>query len=106
MSKFKLTPEDIALLREWGETEERCIKQVERCAAKKYTKYTMIDTSNGIGVKKKSISREEAIEILGREEWLSGLHRSAFHCSAVRYKGGGCEGQIYVHFDSYDFFRF
>ena len=101
MAKFKLTPEDIALLKEWGEKDNDCIKQVERVASKKWTKYELIDYNKKI---RKKISREEAIEILGREEWLSGLHRSAFHCSACRYQGGDCEGSICVLFDSYDFF--
>lgn len=101
MSKFKLTPEDVALLREWGETDNDCIKQVERVASKKWTKYELIDYKSKI---RKKISREEAIEILGREEWLSGIQRCAFHCSAVRYQGGGCEGDLCVLFDAYDFF--
>lgn len=35
MSKFKLTPEDVALLREWGETNDDDIKQIERCTSEK-----------------------------------------------------------------------
>lgn len=32
----------------------------------------------------KRIAKAQAIELLGREKWLSGLARSAFHWSAVR----------------------
>lgn len=101
MAKFKLTQDDIALLRDWGETNNDDIRQIERCASKKWTKYELIDYKQKI---RKKISREEAIEILGREEWLSGIQRCAFHCSAVRYQGGGCKGDLCILFDAYDFF--
>lgn len=102
MAKFKLTENDIALLRDWGEINDDDIKQIERCASKKWTKYELTDEKQGIC---KKISREEAIEILGRKEWLSGMQRCAFHCSAVRYRGGGCEGDLFVLFDAYNFFK-
>ena len=101
MPKFKLTEDDIALLREWGETNDDDIKQIERCASEKWTKYELTDYKQEI---RKKISREEAIEILGRERWLSGMQRCAFHCSAVRYQGDGREDDLFVLFDAYKFF--
>lgn len=97
MTKFKLTQDDITLLREWGETNDEDIKQIERCASEKWTKYELIDYKQKI---RKEISRKEAIEILGREVWLSGMQRCAFHCSAARQQGDLC-----VLFDSYDYFN-
>ena len=97
MAKIKLTKNDVALLREWGETNDNDIKQIERCTSEKWTKYELIDYKQKI---RKKISREEAIKILGREEWLSGMQRCAFHCSAARYHGDVC-----VLFDSYDYFN-
>lgn len=102
MKKFKLTEDDIALLREWGETNDDDIRQIERCTSEKWTKYELTDKKQGIC---KKISREEAIEILGREEWLSGMQRCAFHCSAVRYPNNDEESGIYVFFDAYKFFK-
>ena len=33
----------------------------------------------------REITRETAIRKLGRAEWLSGIVRSAFHCTSMRY---------------------
>lgn len=49
----------------------------------------------------KRISRAKVIEMLGREDWLSGLSRAAFHWTASR----GKEGQNYVRFDCSKLFR-
>jgi hypothetical protein len=48
----------------------------------------------------KKISQEKALEILGREEYLSGISRSAFHWSAVRDNNGET-----VYFDSSKLFE-
>lgn len=44
----------------------------------------------------KRIAKAQAIELLGRKKWLSGLARSAFHWSAVRENEEG----VTVYFDS------
>ena len=43
------------------------------------------------------LSREEAINVLGRENWIAGLCRSAFHIVATRYAADGTA----VKFDSH-----
>ena len=101
MSKFKLTPEDVALLKEWGEYDEG-IKQIEKAASEKYTKYTLIDTASEIN-NPLPVSRDWVIDYLGRETWLSGLHRSAFHFNALRYRSQ--EEQKYIYFDSSKLFK-
>lgn len=50
----------------------------------------------------KRISRAEAIRRLGREGWLFGLARSAFHADAVRKTA---DGKNYVMFDSRRLFK-
>ena len=86
---MKLTEKDKAYLRSLGNTE-RDINQIEYAANR--TKYS----GNGGRV----IYTEEAIKILGRKTWLSGLSRSAFHMTAVRYREGKKEGER-IYFDSY-----
>ena len=63
------------------------------------TTYTLYkgDKSDG------RISRTEAIALCGREGWLSGLSRAAFHRTAMR-EVKGKEGQ-YVGFDARKLFR-
>ena len=56
------------------------------------------DCRNVIG----RISRKEAIRRLGRDGWLFGLVRSAFHRTAVRETA---DGKNYVMFDSSKLFR-
>lgn len=46
------------------------------------------------------ISRKEAIEILGKELFVSGLERSAFHWTALRTNGDKS-----ILFDSSDLFK-
>ena len=48
------------------------------------------------------ISRKKAIELLGREVWLSGLARSAFHWTAMRCMK---DKPLQVMFDSSRLFR-
>lgn len=54
------------------------LKQLE--LALKLTSYTLDDDK----VKDKPISKDEAINILGENTFLSGISRSAFHYSSVR----------------------
>ena len=69
---MKLNKEDKALLKEWGHLESD-LEQIEEATRK--TKYELND---------KNISTKKAIEILGREKYLSGISRSAFHWTALR----------------------
>ena len=66
-----LTHEDIQLLKSWGFKDED-MRQINEAAYR--TKYTL---------GKNTIRRDEAIAALGREVWLSGIARSAFHYTAA-----------------------
>ena len=65
----------------------------------KYTKYEMFEIHNESIVTR--ITQKKAIEILGRHTFLSGLNRSAFHYSAVRFSP---DDKIAVVFDSHRYF--
>lgn len=88
---MKLNKEDKALLTIWGYSEEE-FSQIEDALQKRMTKYELVDTT---------ISREKAIRILGREVFISGIARSAFHYTAARQTA---DGQI-VYFDSSKLFK-
>lgn len=93
----KLTEEDKELLRSWHEKEEY-FPQIQQAMMGKYTVVTHEDPRTGKG---KRITHEKAIELLGRRDYLSGIHRSAFHRSACR----GEEATGYVYFDSRNLFK-
>lgn len=86
---MKLTSEDKKMLTNWGHKSSD-FKQIERATNK--TKYEL----NG-----DRISLTEALGVLGRETYLSGISRSAFHWSACRENE---KGQT-VHFDSSKLFN-
>lgn len=86
-----LTAKDRKFLLSWG-YEERDFQQIERATRKSNTSYTLGVTP---------IDREEAIQLLGRENYLSGIARSAFHSSAVRETDDGRT----VYFDSSRLFK-
>lgn len=86
-----LTENDKDILRSWGH-DERDISQIERVAEKRFTKYSC---------EGERISREKAIEILGRRSYLAGLSRSAFHYTASQTTESG---EI-VLFNSSAFFK-
>jgi hypothetical protein len=97
MAKFRtLTDEDVAHLTQLGYPEKE-IKQIARAARKAITTYRLF-----AGDFTRRISREEAIEILGRKTWLSGLCRSAFHYTSVRENDDNSKT---VHFDSSRLFK-
>lgn len=77
---MKLTENDKKQLKENGYIESD-FPQIERAMQKSKTTYKAVHMGTG---EKETISREKAIEILGRETWLSGISRSAFHWSATR----------------------
>lgn len=91
---MKLIKEDKELLLKNGYTEED-FPQIEAAMLKKNTKYELND---------KLISREEAIAILGREKYVSGISRSAFHWSAARQVKEGSDEE-FIYFDSSNLFR-
>ena len=77
-------------------------------AAADVTKYKLMTESKSKGTianvtttVTKSISRTMAIRLLGRNAWLNGLSRSAFHQTAVRDVDEG----RYVYFDSSELFK-
>lgn len=94
---MKLTNKDKAYLLSIGESEQY-FPQIEE--ATKVTKYELTDTDGKETIR--NISRKEAIELLGRETWLNGLDRSAFHWTAMRQT---LDGKNYVMFDSAKLFR-
>lgn len=68
----------------------------------KATRKTIYTLCNGYNGDETIINTEKAIELLGREEYLSGISRSAFHWSSVRETK--TEGMS-VYFDSSKLFR-
>jgi hypothetical protein len=87
----KLSENDKALLTKWGYPESD-FSQIEEAMKKSKTKYEL----EGF-----HISREEAIDLLGREEYLSGIARSAFHYTAARETANN----KVVYFDSSNLFK-
>ena len=73
MEDFKLTRKDMAVLRSWGHDRKE-YKQIEVCAN------ICIYTDNN----EHTMSYKDAIEILGREQFLSGISRAAFHWTSYR----------------------
>ena len=98
---MRLSRKDVAFLYKIGEKDEQDILQISRAATK--TKYYVSALSNGQpDTKERRISQKEAIAILGRERFLAGLDRSAFHWSATVESE---DGTMLVYFDSSAFFR-
>ena len=91
---MKLTNEDKALLLDWGYPEED-FAQIEEAFQKSKTTYELGDFR---------ISREEAIRLLGRRQYLSGVARSAFHRTAAREVPMSTSGEV-VYFDSSKLFK-
>lgn len=88
---MKLTNKDKEILSAWGYSEDN-LEQIERATRK--TEYKL----NG----KEKISCQEAIRLIGRREFLSGISRSAFHWSASRCTE---DGNNIVMFDSSKLFQ-
>ena len=93
---MKLTKNDKRLLNQWG-CPCSYYPQIERAMNACITIYK-IETEKRTG----KISRDEAIKVLGRERWLSGIARSAFHWSATRRSD---DEKTIVYFDSSKLFR-
>lgn len=76
--------------------QEKDFQQIQEAMKKKVTTYELIHME-----KCNRISREQAIAVLGRECFLSGLARSAFHWTACRTTAAGES----VMFDSRKLFQ-
>lgn len=88
---MKLTKEDKEWLASLG-CEEYDMPQIEAALHTKRTTYSL----NG-----KPISRTRAIQLLGREQYLVGISRSAFHYTTAQTTESGET----VYFDSYKLFK-
>lgn len=88
---MKLIMEDKRMLLSWGHTEDD-LSQIAAAIHSRNTKYTL---------EGEPIGREEALRLLGRETYLSGISRSAFHYSAERETADG----KHVGFDSSNLFK-
>lgn len=86
--EFNLTDEDKKILLSWGNREDE-LDQIELEA--NVCEYTQCYKSKP----DRKITRDEAIKLLGRREFLSGIERTAFHWNCGRERGNR-----YVHFES------
>jgi hypothetical protein len=87
---MEFTKEDIAKLLGFGHRKSE-LKQLQEAAI--VCKYTDEDD--------RRISATKVLEMIGRDQWLSGISRAAFHFTC----GRGEHGKNYVHFDCNDLFR-
>ncbi len=86
--EFRLTDEDKKILLSWGNREDE-LDQIELEA--NVCEYTQCYKSKP----DRKITRDEAIKLLGRRNFLSGIERTAFHWNCGRERGNR-----YVHFES------
>lgn len=84
---MKLTNQDKDFLASIG-VPNSDFQQIEDAMDIKYTSYKIY---NPYHIKYDKISRSQAIKILGREIYLSGLSRSAFHFTSHRKGKNGRE---------------
>ena len=94
---MKLEKGDKDLLRSWGYSEND-FPQIEEAMKKAKTTYELQGKGHDPADR---ITREEAVRLLGRREYLSGISRSAFHYSAARNTPDGKT----VFFDSSKLFK-
>lgn len=88
---MKLSREDQEILTDLG-VSEKDYRQIEEASHARLTTYAL----DG-----KEITRDAAIRLLGRRDYLSGMARSAFHWSAARAL---TDGSV-VYFDSSNYLR-
>ena len=102
---MKFTKKDIdTLLKIYGGDEEilkEDLPQMEQAAD--VTTYTFGKRSDGSD--EREITRLGAIRKIGRQAWISGLARSAFHVTALRYVDENDESKGFVCFNSREIFR-
>ena len=92
------------LLKIYGGDEkilEEDLPQIEQAAD--VTTYTF--GKNRDGSDERTITRLGAIRKIGRQAWISGLSRSAFHWTALRYVDESDESKGFVCFDSRNLFK-
>ena len=89
---LKLTSDDKSLLLHWG-YQAADFPQIEAALLARNTKYS---------VDGQTISQAKAIAILGQEQFLASISRSAFHATAARETKDGKT----VLFDSSRLFKF
>lgn len=90
----KLSDEDIKTLKRFGHEDED-IPQIQEALLK--TKFTYCEDDKEV----REISAQEAVELLGKEQFLSGLGRSAYHYTAYRK----INDNTGVSFDSFALFE-
>lgn len=96
---MKLTNCEKEILIEFGHSEED-LEKIQKAMDSRCTKYEYCHNGS-----EKSISREKAYELLGMRKFLSGISRSAFHLSAIRFVDDNREENGYVYFDSSALFK-
>ena len=94
------TKNDAAYLASIGYADED-IAQIRKAMWKRYTTYSAEKHIGNTHAVMNNLPREQAIAALGREEYLLGLARSAFHWSAARISNSGWT----VYFDSSRLFK-
>lgn len=77
---MKLEKKDIDLLKEWGYPEEEIPQIQEAIEVSEYDLHEAKEPYRTV----KTLTAAEAYKKLGREQFLSGISRSAFHWSASR----------------------
>lgn len=95
---MKLTNKDKKYLLSIGHIEED-LGQIADAIT--YTRYESFETTNESVVTR--LNQKQVIKLLGREKFLSGMSRSAFHYSAVQFTD---DDKICVMFDSSKFFKY
>lgn len=102
---MKFTNKDMeTLLKIYGGDKEilkEDLPQMEQAAD--VTTYTFGKKSDGSD--ERIITRLGAVRKIGRQAWISGLSRSAFHCTALRYVDESDESKGFVCFDSHNLFK-
>lgn len=102
---MKFTNKDMeTLLKIYGGNKkilEEDLPQMEQAAD--VTTYTFGKNSDGSD--ERIITRLGVVRKIGRQAWISGLARSAFHCTAMRYVDDSDESRGFVYFDSHNLFK-
>lgn len=88
---MRLSKADCEILNSMG-VPQSDFSQIERATNRRNTIYS---------IRGKVITQSDAIRVLGRREYLSGIARSAFHYTCVRNAPDGTP----VFFDSKNLFR-
>lgn len=86
---MRLNKEDKARLKAMGHSDSD-MEQLQAAANK--TKYEMLCVGGA-----REVGVREVIDEIGRDEWLAGISRSAFHWSATRFNN---DKSVRIDFDS------